>query len=630
MNNLLMNKLDELKNAKDYECWYLVKQTTSFVSLCYLVSFLKKYKDLELSKSIGLQEYISQQVSELKSKKTSIVLFDNYRALRVAAFFGLIIMNGTNYVNADITETYYEILARCNGIFENETLYRDIEQRQIEKMYISSEIDEQSNEVRKDFRLYPIMLLYKILLELGRASGKYSISMIEYRYLVATTKKFEDFLDTLSLIQLLRKEPESNATFDSFKAKFDNRMILAIKQLDTLIVDNDSIVLKDDCVSKVDEEVFKFEQNPNIFATSNYLNFLGSTKSLLELKSFETEFNGNLDNTERNHSGVNVILYGVPGSGKSFTIQKEYCSNEKCIERVVFHPDYTYSDFVGQILPSIDGNGNVSYKFAPGPFTKILKSAYFKPKKDYYLIIEEINRGNAPAIFGDIFQLLDRLPDGTSAYGITNSDIAMSVYGYQEHPVKIPSNLSILCTMNTSDQNVFTLDTAFQRRWDMRLIENSFKKETQEEIDFAEKKILDSDITWENFCEKINSYILQRNITMTSAEDKRLGTHFILSDDLTFDSRVDEPNATQKEKIDAIKHNNKFPEKVIKYLWDDAFKFNRIEIFDTGKFNSLESIIHEFCSKRKDDRFDIFVENIKNDLETIIVNSENSSGDDKN
>jgi hypothetical protein len=206
----------------------------------------------------------------------------------------------------------------------------------------------------------------------------------------------------------------------------------------------------------------------------------------------------------------------------------------------------------------------------------------------------------------------------------------MSVYGYQEHPVKIPSNLSILCTMNTSDQNVFTLDTVFQRRWDMRLIENSFKKETQEEKDFAEKKILDSDITWENFCEKINNYILQRNITMTSAEDKRLGTHFILSDDLTFDSRVDEPNATTKEKIDAIKHNSKFPEKVIKYLWDDAFKFNRIEIFDTGKFNSLESIIHEFCSKRKDDRFDIFVENIKNDLETIIVNSENNSGDDKN
>ena len=338
----------------------------------------------------------------------------------------------------------------------------------------------------------------------------------------------------------------------------------------------------------------------------------------------------NHDLDDRVSSGENVILYGVPGSGKSYTIQKEYCSDDERIERVVFHPDFTYSDFVGQILPCVEKNGTVTYKFVPGPFTKILKKAYIHADQAFYLIIEEVNRGNAPAIFGDVFQLLDRLKDGTSAYGITNADMAKEVYGDPEHQVKIPSNLSILCTMNTSDQNVFTLDTAFQRRWDMRLIENSFKKDTIEEKDFAETKILDTDVTWETFCEKMNKYILDRNITMTSAEDKRLGTHFVQESDLVFDSRIDDTKSDDLTKTKAKLHNSKFPEKVIKYLWDDAFKFNRIEIFDTNKFNSLESIIHEFTTKRNDDRFDIFVENIRADLEAIASESNNDEKKDNN
>lgn len=182
--------------------------------------------------------------------------------------------------------------------------------------------------------------------------------------------------------------------------------------------------------------------------------------------------------------GTNILLYGVPGSGKSWTIEHEYCKPGSIVERLVFHPDYTYSDFIGQILPAVAENGQVSYKFTPGPFTSILKDAYQNPNKEYILIIEEINRGNAPAIFGEVFQLLDRVtessnngnfPVGTSEYGITNENIAKIVYGDARHKIRIPSNLSIIGTMNTSDQNVFTLDTAFQRRWEMRLIENNFE-----------------------------------------------------------------------------------------------------------------------------------------------------------
>lgn len=199
-------------------------------------------------------------------------------------------------------------------------------------------------------------------------------------------------------------------------------------------------------------------------------------------------------------SGSNVLLYGVPGSGKSWTIEHEYCKKGTNVERLVFHPDYTYSDFIGQILPNVDEEGQVSYKFTPGPFTNILHDAYNNPEKEYILIIEEINRGNAPAIFGEVFQLLDRktelreadddgYPIGTSEYGITNANIAKIVYGDARHKVRIPSNLSIIGTMNTSDQNVFTLDTAFQRRWEMRLIENNF-----EHVDrsLADAEILDT------------------------------------------------------------------------------------------------------------------------------------------
>ncbi len=302
--------------------------------------------------------------------------------------------------------------------------------------------------------------------------------------------------------------------------------------------------------------------------------------------------------TERVKGGENVILYGVPGAGKSHTIKKDYCKEEACVERLVFHPDYTYSDFVGQILPHVADDGTVSYDFTPGPFTKLLCKAYNTPGSSFYLVIEEINRGNAPAIFGDIFQLLDRDGDGNSIYSITNSDIARIVYKDENHKVSIPSNMSILCTMNTSDQNVFTLDTAFQRRWNMRLIKNKF--EAGEE-DFASTKILDTDVTWEHFFNSINRIILEKNIRMTSSEDKRLGTHFVTKEVLDY-KEGDE------------KHNRRFPEKVIKYLWDDAFKFTKEDVFDFDKVKSLEDVIETFISNEKNERFKVFKENIYEDI----------------
>ena len=340
-------------------------------------------------------------------------------------------------------------------------------------------------------------------------------------------------------------------------------------------------------------------------------------------------------------SGSNVLLSGVPGSGKSWTIEHEYCKKGTNVERLVFHPDYTYSDFIGQILPNVDEEGQVSYKFTPGPFTNILHDAYNNPEKEYILIIEEINRGNAPAIFGEVFQLLDRktelreadddgYPIGTSEYGITNANIAKIVYGDARHKVRIPSNLSIIGTMNTSDQNVFTLDTAFQRRWEMRLIENNF-----EHVDrsLADAEILDTGVTWQTFCTEINNIIVGNNARMTSAEDKRLGAYFVHLKDLMYNDEMGNLSdgeydalrkkeqsgtitETEKDRLYAIrsamKQNRKFPEKVIKYLWDDAFKFNREIVFETTTYQSLEQVIRVFMYAEKINRFSMFKENVRN------------------
>lgn len=349
---------------------------------------------------------------------------------------------------------------------------------------------------------------------------------------------------------------------------------------------------------------------------------------------------GSIEKIKRLETGCNVLLYGVPGSGKSWTIEHEYCVPGTKVERLVFHPDYTYSDFIGQILPAVSGDGQVSYEFTAGPFTNILRDAYNDPETEYILIIEEINRGNAPAIFGEVFQLLDRkveiddvnddgFPIGTSEYGITNSNIAKIVYGDSSKKVRIPSNLSVIGTMNTSDQNVFTLDTAFQRRWDMRLIENNFDNVDPK---LADAPILDTTVSWKNFCTEINRIVVGNNARMTSSEDKRLGAYFVHLRDLLYDDKMGDLSSgeyddlrkkegngsiTEPERVrlaeirDAMKQNRKFPEKVIKYLWDDAFKFNREVVFETTDYQSLEQVIRVFMYAKGIQRFAMFKENIR-------------------
>ena len=225
-------------------------------------------------------------------------------------------------------------------------------------------------------------------------------------------------------------------------------------------------------------------------------------------------------------------------------------------------------------LPELDESGDdkLKYIFTPGPFTKMLKKAVNDPYNYYYLVIEELNRGNAPAIFGEIFQLLDRKEEdefpteevGESEYGISNYEISKEVYEDIKHPVRIPSNMYILATMNTADQNVFTLDTAFQRRWNMRQIENRFDKSEHSKDIIAGTKV-----NWGAFATVINDMVIEINVDMASSEDKRLGTYFV-----------------KKKELEA----DRFPEKVLKYLWDDAFKMDKTAIFNDN-CKSLEDVV---------------------------------------
>ena len=284
------------------------------------------------------------------------------------------------------------------------------------------------------------------------------------------------------------------------------------------------------------------------------------------------------DITADNKLADNFLLYGVPGCGKSYKVEDEYESkitNEQCKVRVVFHPDYTYSDFIGQLMPVLKEVENaqgvkenkLQYEFVPGPFTKIIKKAYEEPEQKCLLIIEELNRGNAPAIFGEIFQLLDRKDNGESKYGIYNADIAKYAYGglpenqgiainvIANTPIKLPSNLTIVATMNTSDQNVFTMDTAFQRRWQMEHIPNKFDFNTAH----VNKHLPNSEISWGAFAQTINKKMHTANLGFGGTEDKSLGVYFATDNDLDDAKR--------------------FAEKVLKYLWDDAFKLGRQALF---------------------------------------------------
>ena len=254
-------------------------------------------------------------------------------------------------------------------------------------------------------------------------------------------------------------------------------------------------------------------------------------------------------------SNIQTIYYGCPGTGKSHAVKSiaEGENGEKIIKyddgtnnifRTTFHPDYDYATFVGCYKP-VKENDAIDYKFIPQVFTNAYVCAYRHREDPIYLIIEEINRGNCAQIFGDLFQLLDRT-NGESDYAI-KPDTELAKYlasqGVPSEELKLPDNLHIYATMNTSDQSLFPMDSAFKRRWAMEYMPINYtqKKASTFTIEVAGKKY-----PWIKFLEMVN----ERIVNATDSEDKQMGEFFI------------------KESV----NEREFINKVMFYLWNDVCK----------------------------------------------------------
>ena len=292
----------------------------------------------------------------------------------------------------------------------------------------------------------------------------------------------------------------------------------------------------------------------------------------LDEESFFLYFGEIMDKVESDADCVQTIVYGCPGTGKSHMVkgetegehgektiwydesgarvefpteeQKKTFSNN--IFRTTFHPDYDYATFVGCYKPVKDEGGALDYKFVPQVFTNAYVTALRHPEDPVYLIIEEINRGNCAQIFGDLFQLLDRTA-GVSDF-VIKPDTELSKYLKSEkvpsESLCLPANLHIYATMNTSDQSLFPMDSAFKRRWAMEY------KPIEYEHPVASKftvTIAGKTYKWVDFLKWANFKIREA----TNSEDKQMGEFFIKS-----------KNIEEKE----------FVNKVMFYLWNDVCK----------------------------------------------------------
>ena len=336
------------------------------------------------------------------------------------------------------------------------------------------------------------------------------------------------------------------------------------------------------------------------------------------LKALAPQLSTNIDSKKilllenKQKDPLQVIFYGAPGTGKSYSIGSlikrsypgytEYDDNPY-VFRTTIYRDYSYFDFVGNIMP-VTKAGKVSYEFVPGIFTTALCTALRTQDRnlDVYLILEEMSRGDIASIFGDVFQLLDRNDDGKSMYAINNK----SIYDYlisngvikAGHKIIIPSNLHIIGTVNTSDQNVNVIDTAFKRRFDFKYVGvDPIKVEGE-----SDKYINDFDIDftgtdtykykWVKLYQAINHVIIN-DLGLT--EDKQLGPFFL------------------KNKKDDKLNREQVADKLLHYLWHDVecVSYKNGSLFANG-IKSFGQLYSEFKNEKN-----IFSESVIKEYENL-------------
>ena len=288
-----------------------------------------------------------------------------------------------------------------------------------------------------------------------------------------------------------------------------------------------------------------------------------------------------------------TLIFGAPGTGKSYHLKQE--AEELCegdaerIERVTFHPDYAYSHFMGCYKPQTTPDGGVRYGFVPGPFLRVLvkalRSGMEGEATPHLLLIEEINRARVAAVFGDAFQLLDRVDDEFSEYDIAVSE-DVKAYLSEElgcspnecERIRIPGNMFIWATMNSADQGVFPMDTAFKRRWTFEYLpidpedapDVLIPMNTNGETGY---------VSWNALRGAINDRLSAMRIN----EDKLIGPYFLKPSVLEGDENGRVKNLAAFKKS--------FKNKILMYLFEDAARQRRQELFkgcaDCHRYSSL-------------------------------------------
>lgn len=270
--------------------------------------------------------------------------------------------------------------------------------------------------------------------------------------------------------------------------------------------------------------------------------------------------------------GQNLIFYGAPGTGKSHRVEE--LVGEVNVIRTVFHPDTQNSDFFGCLKPQMK-NEKVAYSFVPGPFSCALRAALRDPEHQHFLVIEELNRAPAAAVFGELFQLLDRKDHGKGVYKVDfPNDESREWYNEGTHSVVkliMPSNLSIVATMNSADHGVYPLDTAFRRRWEQEYLPLEAKDCPKGKLKFSGSNGSPRTISWRTFVKCLNDFLIDH---MDTAEDRLLGQWFVQEREL----------------------NGQVPAKILLYLWDDLLRHegrNRVFAKQLKTFGGLDRAVKE-------------------------------------
>lgn len=389
----------------------------------------------------------------------------------------------------------------------------------------------------------------------------------------------------------------SAKTYVSMITMIPKRMKNSVKEILDSPFDSPEILTNEQSMNHISEVLNNYfdELNEKQLVTFDINKTIASIKKFNEFMrmkdspdSFNNQYVDDFDARLR-LKDRQLIYFGAPGTGKSYVLNKEKGDlfNQNNIERVTFHPNMTYGQFVGVFKPFPDGN-NITYRYTPGPLIQQIVKALLHPNSAYLLIIEELNRANVASVFGEIFQLLDRDTNFESEYPIhLGQDIQYyfdnNIYN-QPHlqnyvnnmkekinergGLILPANLFIWSTMNSSDQGIMPMDTAFKRRWSQRYFRvdqayNQIEFEKYSKIKVAKSSINGDDglISWNDLREFINSQLTILKVP----EDKLMGPYFLSKNVLLSDEDI---------------LTKAFMNKVLMYLFDDAAKQHRNKMFN--------------------------------------------------